>query len=83
MDGNEKLKRVFREIFDLPEQTDFEALRYRGIQQWDSVAHMQLVAALESAFDIMLDTEDVIDLSSFPRAKDILKKYDVSFESRS
>jgi acyl carrier protein len=84
MDASDKLKRVFSEVFDLaPAQTDFETLRYRGIPQWDSVAHMQLVAALESTFDIMLETEDVIDLSSFPKARDILKKYDVAFESQS
>ena len=80
MDATDKLKRVFSEVFDLPAQADFEALRYRGIPQWDSVAHMQLVAALENAFDIMLETEDVIDLSSFPVAREILKKYDVDFD---
>ncbi|RKJ07067.1 acyl carrier protein, partial [Butyricicoccus sp. 1XD8-22] len=31
-------------------------------------------------FDIMLDTDDVLDLSSFTKAKEILKKYDISFE---
>ena len=38
---------------------------------------MQLVAALEDAFDIMLDTDDIIDLSSYDKGKEILAKYDV------
>ena len=36
-----------------------------------------LVAALEDAFDIMIDMDDIIDLSSFEKGKEILKKYDV------
>ena len=44
---------------------------------WDSVGHMTLVAALEDEFDIMMDTDDIIDFSSFEVGKQILKKYDV------
>jgi acyl carrier protein len=81
VNASDKLKRTFSEVLDLPAQADFEELRYRGIPQWDSIAHMQLVAALESIFDIMLETEDVIAMSSYLEAKEILVKYDVSFES--
>ena len=35
------------------------------------------VAALEDAFDIMVDMDDIIDLSSFEKGKEILRKYDV------
>ena len=38
---------------------------------------MTLMAALEDAFDIMLDTDDIIDFSSFQKGKEILKKYEV------
>ena len=36
-----------------------------------------LIAALEDAFDIMVDMDDIIDLSSFEKGKEILRKYDV------
>lgn len=77
----EKLKRCFAETFGIAEDTDFESLKYRGIEQWDSLAHMQLVVAIESAFDIMLETDDVIDMSSFNKAKGILVKYGVEFNA--
>ena len=38
---------------------------------------MSLIAALEDAFDIMFDTDDIIDFSSFSKGIEILKKYDV------
>ena len=53
------------------------ALVYGQSKAWDSVGHMTLVAALEDAFDIMMEMDDIIDLSSFGKGKEILRKYDV------
>jgi acyl carrier protein len=55
-----------------------DALQYNSIPEWDSVAHMTLIADLEDAFGIMLDTDDIIAMSSVGTIRDILKKYDVS-----
>lgn len=54
-------------------------LKYQGVKLWDSVGHMTLIAALEEAFDIMMDTDDIIDLSSYEKGMEILKKYNVTF----
>jgi acyl carrier protein len=79
--SEEKLKRCFVEAFNISEDTDFESLNYRGIEQWDSLGHMQLVVAIETNFEIMLETDDVIDMSSFNKAKDILGKYGIEFNA--
>lgn len=55
-----------------------DSLEYQSVESWDSVGHMALVAAIEDAFDIMLDTDDIVDLSSFSKGIEILKKYDVA-----
>ncbi|MCA0425361.1 MAG: acyl carrier protein [Proteobacteria bacterium] len=55
-----------------------DGLEYNSIPEWDSVAHMALIAELEGAFDIMLDTNDVIDMSSVGKAREILRKYSVN-----
>jgi acyl carrier protein len=52
-------------------------LTYQSVLAWDSVGHMGLITALEEAFDIMIDTDDIIDLSSYQKGKEILKKYNV------
>lgn len=59
------------------EREDLKNLKYQDIPTWDSVGHMALIATLEESFDIMLDTEDIIDFSSFEKGKEILKKYDI------
>lgn len=76
MTNLEKYTQAFVNTFNVtPEQAI--KLEYQSIKEWDSVGHMQLIAALEDAFDIMMDTDDIIDLSSFEKGKEILKKYDV------
>ena len=54
-------------------------LKYQDIPGWDSVGHMQLMAALEEAFSIEMDIDDIIDFSSYEKGKLILQKYGVSF----
>jgi acyl carrier protein len=62
---------------DLARITD--DLSYESIPEWDSVGHMALVVEIEGAFDVMLDTDDIVNLSSVAKAKEILAKYDVKF----
>lgn len=73
----ETLKKAFVDGLGIPADTDFDNLSYRGVEQWDSVAHLQLVMEIENAFGVMLPTDDVLDLSSFVKAQEILKKHGV------
>ena len=80
MSNLEKYTQVFVETFDVtPEKA--QSLKYQDIEAWDSVGHMGLISALEDAFDIMMDTDDIIELSSFEKGKEILSKpeYGVEF----
>ena len=72
----EKYENAFIETFGI-EKEQLADLKYQSIQQWDSVGHMSLIAALEEAFDIMMDTDDIIDFSSFEKGKELLRKYNV------
>ena len=76
----EELKDVFSTTFGVGPDCDFESVAYGQTEGWDSVAHMALVAAIELKFDVMLDTDDVIALSSYPEAKRILNKYGLEFD---
>ncbi|MEH1102515.1 acyl carrier protein [Micromonospora sp. CPCC 205561] len=73
----QRLRVVFRAALELPDDAVVDSLEYRGTEKWDSLAHMALVAAVEDEFDVMLDTDEVIDLSSFDRARQILEKHGV------
>jgi acyl carrier protein len=79
--GLDLLRNAFVEALGVSPTASFEDLEYAKTPGWDSVAHMRLVSDIESAFDIMLDTDDVIGMSSFRVAKEIVAKYGVSLDS--
>lgn len=79
MTNLEKYQQVFMGSLELS-ASELVGLKYHGIAAWDSVGHMGLIAAIEDAFDIMMETDDIIDFSSYEKGLDILKsKYGVSF----
>ena len=79
MDNNEKLRQIFADSLGISIEKVVDSLEYNSIPEWDSVAHMALIAAIDKSFDIMLDTDDVIDMSSYVIAKELLIKYDLEF----
>lgn len=79
MTNLEKYAQVFCESLQITEDK-LEGLKYQDVELWDSVGHMNLIANLEDTFDIMMETDDIIDLSSFEKGKEILtKNYEVEF----
>ena len=80
MTANQKLKEAFERALGISPQADFESAKYGETEGWDSAAHMALIAEIEGAFDIMLDTDEVIGMSSFPKAREIVTQHGVSFD---
>lgn len=77
--NDDKLRTCFSQTFGLPLASITDDLAYNSIKQWDSIGHMALVAALEGAFDVMLDTDDILGMSSVGKAREILSRYGVQF----
>lgn len=79
MTNIEKYNNVFCETLQLT-NNELYGLKYQSVELWDSVGHMSLIAALEDEFEIMMETDDIIDLSSYEKGIEILKdKYNVEF----
>nr|WP_297003391.1 acyl carrier protein [Prevotella sp.] len=79
MSNLEKYNQAFCESLEISED-QLAGLKYQGTELWDSVGHMTLVAAIEDAFDIMMETDDIVDLSSYEKGKQILsEKYNIEF----
>jgi acyl carrier protein len=78
MTNYELLIETFHKALEIDKNLIVPNLEYNSIPEWDSVAHMTLISQLEDTFDIMLDTEDIIDMSSVQKAIYILEKYGIS-----
>ncbi|WP_291270434.1 acyl carrier protein [Geothrix sp.] len=74
-----KLQVCFTTALGVPAEVVTETLAYNSIREWDSLGHMNLMSELESVFDVMLDTDDILGLSSVGKAKEILTKHGVTF----
>lgn len=68
-------KKIFTELLELQEPVDWDTVKYQEVEGWDSLAHMAIVAELEDTLGIMLDTDDIIDMSSFAKSVEILERY--------
>lgn len=72
MTNLEKYNKAFCDAFEIAEEK-LVGLKYQQIELWDSVGHMTLVANLEDAFDIMMETDDIIALNSYEKGIELLK----------
>jgi acyl carrier protein len=76
MTNLEMYAKAFIDSFDI-DPAALPTCSYRSVAVWDSIGHMGLMALLEEMFGISLETEDIIDFSSFEKGKEILRKYSV------
>ena len=77
MTNLEKYISAFKNSLSIDEKIVNDNLKYNEIPEWDSIGHMSLMSELEDAFKISIDTDDIVDFSSFQKGKKILKKYKV------
>jgi len=73
----EKYSEIFKTALNVGANKVNANLKYNEIDEWDSIAHMTLMAALEEEYKISLETDDIVDFSSFKKGIDILKKYNI------
>tara|TARA_B110000211_G_scaffold5122_1_gene5649 strand:- start:265 stop:507 length:243 start_codon:yes stop_codon:yes gene_type:complete len=71
-----KYEKIFTKSFKIKKEK-LKKLKYNSIPQWDSIGHMSLITALEEAFNISIEMDDIIDFSSYEFGKKILQKYKI------
>ena len=79
MNNKQKYKDIFIKSLSLDIKKFSENLKYNEIPEWDSIGHMTLMSGLEEDFKITMETDDIVDFSSFKKGIEILKKYKINF----
>jgi acyl carrier protein len=77
MNNLEKYKKAFTDSLNVSEKEVNDNLKYNEIPEWDSIGHMSLISALEDEFEITIETDDIVDYSSYRKGIEILKKYKI------
>jgi acyl carrier protein len=78
MSTKKKYQEVFTKSLSIETSKFNEDLKYNDIPEWDSIGHMSLISALEEEYKISLETDDIVDFSSFKKGIELLKKYKVN-----
>ena len=79
MENKKKYKNIFIESLSIDAANFREDLKYNEIPEWDSIGHMTLVSGLEEGFKISMETDDIVDFSSYKKGIEILGKYKIEF----
>lgn len=77
MTNIEKLNHIFCEVFSVEESALNSEFNNCSVEGWDSVHQLSLTSSVEDEFDIMLDAEDILEFTSYDKAKAILAKYEI------
>ncbi len=80
MTNLEKLNQIFCEVFSVEESALNEEFINTNVETWDSIHQLTMVAAIEEAFDLMMDAEDILEMTSYESVKQLLSsKYEITF----
>lgn len=77
MENIEKYNNAFVQVFGTKVENLNDDYGKDTVSEWDSVHQLSLIAQMEDAFDIMFDPEDIMEMTSYAKGKELLKKYDV------
>jgi len=79
MTNKEKYDQAFMESFSIGQDALNDDLVYNTIPTWDSIGHMSMIAALEETFNIVMESDDIINFGSYKKGFEILAKYGIEF----
>ncbi|TXE19203.1 acyl carrier protein [Psychroflexus gondwanensis] len=80
MSNLDKLNKVFTEVFEVEKNQLGSDFSIDNVDNWDSVTQLSLVSDIEDEFDIMIDSDDILDFKSYDAAKVIIAKYEVNLK---
>lgn len=70
--NEESVKRLIAEVLEVSLDTITNDLSIGDIPEWDSLAHMKIIAALESSFEVILDIEQTLEIEDVDDILDVV-----------
>ena len=75
----EKLKNVLADVFKIDAQSVDENTSVDNVEKWESLTHLNLVLALEDAFNITFSEEQTVEILNYSLIKLVLQEHGVEF----
>lgn len=77
----EAYKTAFKNGLELEDDAVIEDMKLGVSKEWDSIGHMTLMAEMEDAFDVYIDSDEMTEFHSYQSGIDLLKRLGVEFSS--
>jgi acyl carrier protein len=77
MNTTQTLQDIIAAALSIPAEEVTDDLSYQSIPEWDSVSHIYLITELEAAFNITIDTDEILEMSSVEKVKETLRKHNI------
>ena len=68
-----RLDDTIRDALELDPDVDLEAIAYRETPGWDSVAHLQLLTALEEGFDLVFEPHELMGMTDYASIRRVVE----------
>ena len=81
MSNQDKYRQIFEDVFSVDNSALNETFTFKDVDTWDSITHLTLISELEDAFDVMFESDDILNFGGFLNGMEILKRYGVDFEN--
>jgi len=75
---DEKLKDILAKVLLLDETKISDGMSRKNVKEWDSMAHLMLVSEIESAFEVTMDDDDIMEIQTVGDIKKTLKKLGIT-----
>lgn len=79
MNNLDKYVDIFTSVFDVDRSELNENFNFNDVEKWDSLTHLTLISELETAFDVVFETEDILHFGGFLNGIEVLKCYGIEF----
>lgn len=80
MDNKQKYNEAFMKALEIDADKLNADLAYGMISEWDSIGHMNLITEIEETFQIQLEPDDMMKISSYNEGKTVLKQYGIQID---
>lgn len=69
-----RLDRIMRETLELDETVELSSLAYHETPQWDSVAHLSLLNAVEEAYGFELEPDELMAMTDYAGVRGVIER---------
>ncbi len=69
-----RLEETIRTALELEADVDLASISYRDTPAWDSVAHLQLLTAIEEEYELTLEPDELMAMTNYASIRAVVER---------